>query len=422
MSAIETLGATWPDLMLEAVVDPDHTSQLQLHTWNGRRSTTTTKLEHGGESYIPMMLRSSVVQMVRFAPPSLPHGSTKKLVSSLREFLSTYARLQSEEHDLLVAFALSSWFCDCMTVAPVLYLSGPDETVSIVMRLLGSICRRSVLLGDIDTGGLAGFPSGLGATLLINQKALRRQVKRILLASTRRHFGLLRGIGRLDVYGARAFSCEDFSHTEGGVMVSLAPARDTLPFLADADEQRIAQKLQAGLLRYRMVHYRDVRDVKTDCRAFVPEMRQEAHTWLAPICDSPELSRAVQAEFVQQSREVTGARLFDPKCVVTEGALFFCHKPDMAHFFVGQLAQTVNLLLKGRHEESNLSAKGIGIVLRELGLHGERVAEGYKIVLTNEVRARIHRLAHQFQVTSLEDGTRRCRFCPGESAPSKQIQ
>ena len=52
--------------------------------------------------------------------------------------------------------------------------------------------------------------------------------------------------------------------------------------------------------------------------------------------------------------------------MVAEAALFFCHKPDTAHFFVGELAEKVNALLTGRHEESQLSAKGVGLVLREL--------------------------------------------------------
>jgi hypothetical protein len=422
MSAIETLGVALPNLMVEAVVAPDDPDHLHLHTWNGRRVTTTSRLEHGGASYTPLKLASGVVQLVRFAPPSLPFGSTTALSSSLRDFVSTYARLQPEAANLLVAFVLATWFCDVTPVAPVLYLNGPDDAVSTVLRLLGSVCRRAVLLGDIDLGGLATLPNGLGATLLLNQKGLGRRMRRILLASTRRHFSVLRGVGRLDVYGARAFSCEDFPVEQGGLMVSLTPAQDPPPFLVDADEQHISQEFQAKLLRYRMVHYRDVRDCKGDYKTLVPEMRQEARTWLAPIDDCLELSRAVFEEILRQSQEAAGARFIDPKCLVTEAALFFCHKPDTAHFFVGELAETVNLLLQGRHEESNLSAKGAGMILRELGLHGERVAEGYKVALTDAVRLRIHRLAHDFQVASVQDGVRRCRFCTGKTPASKQIQ
>jgi hypothetical protein len=153
-----------------------------------------------------------------------------------------------------------------------------------------------------------------------------------------------------------------------------------------------------------------------DCSAFVPEMREEANAWLAPIFDCRELSKSVFEEILRQSREAAGARFFDPKCLVAEAALFFSHKPDVAHFFVGELAEKINDLLQGRHEESKLSAKKVGLVLRELGLPGERVVEGYKVVLTDVVRERIHHLAFDYQVLALEDGVRRCHYCREECA------
>src|SRR5664279_3698986 len=166
--AVETFGEAVPGLILESVVDPDHPGHLLLHTWDGHRTTTERKIEHGGVSYIPKTLARGLAQSVRFAPPSLPFGSATKVISSLRDFLSTYARLQPEVADLLVAFGLATWFCDVMTVAPVLYLLGPDSAVSQTLRLLGCLCRRPILLGDIDFAGLATLPRRLGATLLIN--------------------------------------------------------------------------------------------------------------------------------------------------------------------------------------------------------------------------------------------------------------
>ena len=47
-------------------------------------------------------------------------------------------------------------------------------------------------------------------------------------------------------------------------------------------------------------------------------------------------------------------------------------------------------------------------MLRELGIHGERVAAGYTF-LTDVVREHIHQLAFDYRVLSLEDGVRRCR-------------
>lgn len=422
MSTIEIFGEALPGLLLESVVDPNQRDNLLLHTWNGRRTTTVRKIEHGGVSYIPKNLASGLVQSVRFGPPSLPFGSPAKVISSLRDFLLTYARLQPEAADLLVAFALATWFCDSMPVAPVLYLFGAESAVSRVLRLLGCLCRRPVLLGDVDFEGLATLPNGLGATLLINQRDLGRRVKRALLASNRRHFCVVRRRGRLDLYGAKAFSSEDFRVDEHGLRVSVSPAQDPLPSLTDSEERVVTQTFQTRLLRYRMVYYERVRANRIDCSAFVPEMREEASTWLAPIFDCRELSKSVFEEILRQSREAAGARFFDPKCVVAEAALFFCHKPDAGHFFVGELAEKINDLLQGRHEESKLSAKKVGSVLHELGIHGERVVQGYKVVLTDVVRERIHQLAVDYRVPTLEDGVRRCRYCPEESAASQQPQ
>ena len=422
MSAVETFGESLPELLLECVVDPNDPDCLLLHTWDGDRATTARAVEHRGVSYVAKSLDSGLTRSVRFAPPSAQFGSTVKLISSVRDFLLTYVHLDTEVADVLVAFGLASWFCDLMTVAPVLYVFGPDGAVSQVLRVVACFCRRPVLLADIDFAGLATLPSRLGATLLINQRDLGRRVKRTLLAANRRHFGLVHGSERLDLYGAKAFSCEDFPDDEGGLRVAISPAQDPLPTLTDEQEQLMTRNFQRRLLRYRMVNYEKVRANRVDCSAFIPEMREEASSWLAPIFDCRELSKSVFEEILRQSREAAGARFFDPKCVVVEAALFFCHKPDAGHFFVGELAEKINDLLQGRHEESKLSAKRVGLVLRELGIHGERVAEGYKIVLTDVVRKRIHQLAVDYGVLSLEDGVRRCSYCREESAASQRPQ
>ena len=131
-SVVETFGEALPGLILESVVNPNHPDHLCLHTWNGRLTTTVDKVEHRGVAYIPRNLPSGLVQSVRFAPSSLPFGSTAKVISSMRDVLSTYAFLQPEVANLLVAFAMATWFCDSMPLAPVLYLLGPDSAVSLV--------------------------------------------------------------------------------------------------------------------------------------------------------------------------------------------------------------------------------------------------------------------------------------------------
>lgn len=411
MAAIETFGEDLPGLLMECVVDPEQPERLLLQTWDGRRITTAPKVEYAGVSYIPKTLNSGLVQSVRFATQSAAIGSMGKVISSLRQFLSTYVHLEPEAVNLLVAFGLATWFCDVMPVAPVLYILGPESVVSHALRLLACFCRRPVLLGDVDFGGLATLPKGLGATLLINQRCLGERVRRTLLASNRRHFGLIHGSERLDLYGGKAFSSDNFPADVNGLVISISPPHDSLPALADSQERIVAQNFQSKLLRHRMVDYERVRSKGIDTSPFVPEMRDVAHSWLSPIADYPELFKSVFAEILCQSREAAGARFLEPKPVVVEAALFFCHKPDVTQFFVGELAQKINALLLGRHEESKPTAKKVGLVLRELGIHGQRVTEGYKVTLTEVVRQRIHQLAVDYQVPTLDSGVSRCREC-----------
>jgi hypothetical protein len=279
------------------------------------------------------------------------------------EFLSRYAHLLPDVAALLVAFALASWFPDCIPVAPVLYLLGPDNEARLVLRLLGCLCRRPILLSDIDLPALATLPSQVDATLLISQRNIPRQVMRVLLASKDRYFRIARGNSPLHTYGAKAFSADPELESKTGVRISLSPALGPLPTLTHAAEVEIVDELQAQLLRYRMVNYVRVHDAQLDTRGFIPAMRDEVRAWLAPICDCPDLRSSASNCLLQQSQEAEGARVSDDQCVVAETALFFCHKADADHFFVGELSERVNHLLQARHEDRFLTDKKVGLVL-----------------------------------------------------------
>ena len=127
----------------------------------------------------------------------------------------------------------------------------------------------------------------------------------------------------------------------------------------------------------------------------------------------------MSSSLLQQSREAEGERLSDDRCVVVEAALFFCYKANTEHFFVGDLAECVNTLLNGRHEDRALTDKMVGSLLRALGIHGRRVVKGYRILLTGAVREQIHRIARAYQVLSVQDGVARCRHCPGGKVNGK---
>jgi hypothetical protein len=156
-----------------------------------------------------------------------------------------------------------------------------------------------------------------------------------------------------------------------------------------------------------------VRNAKVDYEKFFPMTCEEAHAWLAPLCDCPDLRDSISDYLLEMSQEAAGHRFTDLRCVVSEGALSFCHEPDRQEFFIRALAERTNALLKGRHAETELTDKKVGGVLRDLGIRGQRVTAGYKVLLSEAIRERIHSIARSYEVLSIQDGVVRCQHCSG---------
>jgi len=411
-SNVQTFGGALRGLAMEFILDTDHPNQLCLHTWDGHKFATAVTVNYHGRTYAASPIASGLARSVRFPTASRPFGSAVRLTGSMAKFLTRHAHLMPDAAGLLIAFALVSWFPDCIPVVPLLYLIGPDNEARLVLRLLGCLCRRSILLGDINVEAVAALPQGLNPTFLIGERSLAWPVKRVLMSSSSRYFHTARGNRQLHTYGAKAFSVDHKPVTEAGMRISLSPSPDQLPPLSDADEEAAALDFHAKLLRYRMRNYARVANAQIDTYNFVPAMRDEVRAWLAPICDCPDLLHLVKNSLLLKSRQLEQGRFSDDLCLVIEAALFFCHKANTDHFFVGDLAEKVNHLLKGRHENRTITDKMAGTLLRDLGIFGERVTPGYRILLTDTRRQQIHGLARDYQVLSVQDGTHRCRHCP----------
>jgi hypothetical protein len=412
-SAIETYGEVFPNLLIEAVVDLEHPNHLRLQTWNGQRSTAAPRVSYQGRTYVAGPVCDGLAQAVRFPPCSRPFGSVASLVSSMREVFSHYANSSANVASILTAFSLASCFVDCLPVAPILDLVGGESEVSLVLRLLGGTCRRSLLLGDVDMAALATLPAQLGATLLVNQRGLSRSITRVLQASCHRHFRVARGKRALNLYGTKVFSADAGSTAGPGIDVYISPSPQPRPLLTEAAEEEIATDLQAKLLRYRMIYHHRVRNAKVGCDKFLPLTCEQVHAWLAPLCDCPDLRDTISNYLLEISQEAAGHRFTDLRCVVAEGALSFCHEPDRREFFIRELSERVNALLKGRHEETELTDRKVGSVLRDLGIRAQRVTAGYKVPLSDAIREQIHSIARSYQALPLQDGVVRCGHCPG---------
>jgi hypothetical protein len=154
LSSVQIFGIALPNLIIEAIVDRSHPTQLCLHSWNGRKARTTSTVSYRGCSYTAAPIAAGLSRAVRFPDSSKSFGTVAQLTSSMLKFLDRYARLPPDAAALIATFALSSWVEDCFVVTPMLHLLGPDGEVTRVLRLLNCLCRRPILLSDFDVAAL----------------------------------------------------------------------------------------------------------------------------------------------------------------------------------------------------------------------------------------------------------------------------
>ena len=274
-------GAVFSHSVTETVIHPAHAHELRFETWNGHKAKISNSMRYGGGEFIPGRICAGIGRAVRFPPPSMPFGSPTKLMASMRSFLVRYVQLAPGTAALLVAFAVASWFHDCLPIAPVLYLLGSEKEAKLVLRLLSTLCRRSLLLADIDVAALRTLPEGLNVTLLLSQRDLSKRVRKFLLASVDRHFHAAQGNNNLETCGARAISTSVNSTGGDGVRVVLSPTVGPLPVLSDAEQLDLSLDFQSKLLRYREVYWRRIRDAKPSDDGLLHASRDEVHTWVA---------------------------------------------------------------------------------------------------------------------------------------------
>jgi hypothetical protein len=102
--------------------------------------------------------------------------------------------------------------------------------------------------------------------------------------------------------------------------------------------------------------------------------------------------------FEAQQDRFRGDRWVEPRCVVIEAILSRCHWQEQEGNVVrvGEIAQDVAAILKGRRESLELQPRAIGATMRVLDLIAKRDSSGYGVALTESFSRTIHKFAHQF--------------------------
>jgi hypothetical protein len=392
LRVVKTVGETLADgSVLELLTSAPH-GELVLLLRNAYRKTIAQQIEHSGQKYQPRDLDETIRRTIRFPHDTKSYGSTRKLLRRARELFERHAGLTQPASALMTAWATSSWFQDCLSSPPTLLLSGPDMEHAIVcFRLLHCLCRRPVMLGDLNRNAFLSFAS-LGATLLINQPGLSTRIRDLWTTSNYRGVSVV-GNGRVcSVASSKAvFLGMTDARSDEGIHFALPPAQCDLSLLDEQQQSAIAEEMQPQLLNYRLRNFDKVRNFFASKNGSTFAGTAVARNLVASVLGESEIVESITPFLRRMQEDQIAQRGCFVHLAVIEVAWAPSH--ENREITVSRLTELANACLRCRGEIWEYSPAEIGWKLRSLGFHRHRNGRGMVLQFSQENRSLLHQLA-----------------------------
>ena len=417
-TCINTVGEIFADgTMIELVSSSSALNKPDLLLWNGRKALVGPRIEHDGCTYEATELAPSLYRATRLPSRHADYGSARSLFVALADLFRHHLDLPDRESSLLACFSISTWLADCLPTAPSLTISGPDEEMGLdVLRLLGCVCRHSLVLAEITPGTFRSLPTQLVFTLLLDQQGLKPNIQRLLRASSYRGLHLAGNRGTIiDLYGPKVIFCGSDAavHNLGGgvIHISVTPTQLRTSALDEQVQNEIANKFQSRLLMYRLKNCGKMNGAQIGVSTFTSVMRQLA--WTLAIClpEDSELAHDAVQLLRPQDEEVRGQRSRDVNCAIVEILLGNIHQRKQRAVKVDELAKNVNALLRSRGELIEYSAEEIGWKLKGLNIQRHSDRSGRQVLLERDTNQNVHRLARAYDLPCSQRMEADCPDC-----------
>jgi hypothetical protein len=379
-----------------------------LLQWRNGEEVIAPMGSYNDQPYAPAILDPSLEEILCLPTASQDFGSVEELVAELRQVIDEFLGLDQPVTFLVAGVILSTWVPECLPALPVLNPWGAAGAGTTLLELLSCLCRQPMNLAGTSLRELAQLPQGLSPTVIL-RSAGQRTLAPLLGATSDPNAAILQK-GRLikmriatiaytkEPLGLPALSLPVCASGEG--------RRFNL-----AQRQELLDHFQPLLLRYRLQQHRKIADSQFDCPAFSSETRRLAQMLGAAVEGAPDVQAAIVAALagVEEQHKVEYSQSW--AAMVLEALLCASHQGS-SEIYVKEVAQLTNGILRGRYEDTELSPKKTGEIIRQdLGLFTKRSGSGYKLVLDSKARQLIHRLAVAFGALSTLNPFPDCRFC-----------
>jgi hypothetical protein len=412
---IETLVEVFADgYFIEPVRDPVDQDRLALMLFNGTSTEIAPRVEHRGRVYVPRDVGPSVVRELYLPTEIHPNVSVPQLFADLVQLFQRFTGLPDNLARLVARIPLSTWVMDAQPAALSVIVVGPDSReLTQFLNLLKRLCRHALLLTEVSAGGLRSLPMEMDLTLVIDQPELSEPAQRILNASRTRDKKVPHRGNLWRPFCSKVIHLADyFIASIDAVRIPVLPTGRTLPVLDDGELIRIANDFQPRLLSYRFANCSKVHASQIDSSIGDYAMRESINGLAACTPESPDLQAEIVGIAAQEAAEVRQARWTEPPVVLIESLLMACHSPIESAPYCGKIADIMSTISSARGVERIFKPNQVGTLIRRLGFKPEpRDSDGVRLRLTDDVRRKVHQLARDFAVPSIENPIPGCPHC-----------
>jgi hypothetical protein len=185
-----------------------------------------------------------------------------------------------------------------------------------------------------------------------------------------------------------------------------------LEILDENTQRRIAADYQPKLVGYRRANYEKIRSSKFDAPDLTSPMRGLARSLGACTPDDEDLQAETVHLLAARDADIQASKWTDLNVTIVEAILGFIHEGKETYIYVGDIAKAAEAILLGRGERRQVEAREVGEKLRFLELETEpRDSRGFKLLLTEVIRRRVHELARDFDAPSIQHPVAGCPCC-----------
>jgi hypothetical protein len=341
----------------------------------------------------------------------------RELFDDISELLQKHVVLPKKDCSLVAYWAIATWFSDYLSFVPSIVLSGPESIADLLLRTLGAVCRRPILLGELSPAILRKLPiQELTPTLLIREPQLNQYLSALINASNQSGYLFFNGKTFRQFYCPKCIYVgeyyKDSSANINSVHINLSGS--ALKPHNPPPTYDVMTRLQNQLFTYRLLKHDKVQASSFRVSGFRPETSTVADVLAAAIVDDEELQNGIMDVLKDHDEQSRVDRATGVKGLVLRAVLAHCHQKDEKKF-VREIADTINGLYAADREPLKISSEKVGHALKYLGLYTCRLGNaGRGLVFDKVTQEHAHRLCHVYDVLTFEPT---CKYCHGVQQP-----